>query len=153
MLNDYQTRKSASDSSDAEVIQARLADISKQIANIIGAIASGFSQPEFRQKMTELEEQKATCELQLGELSMPEERPAITEATLRRLLSMFRQFVVEQNIPECKKFIQSFVDKVVVFHDHVEVVLRVSTTPGGDGGLTIRSEEAVKEIRGKFRVA
>ena len=32
---------------------------------------------------------------------------------------------VERNIPECKKFIQDFVDKVIVFKDHVEVIFNV----------------------------
>lgn len=152
-LNDYQTQRTARDSADTEVVRAKVADIDRQIGNIIGAIASGFSQPEFRQKMVELEERKAACEGQLTEISVPAEVPVVTEDTLRRLFSMFREFVVERNIPECKKFVRSFVDRVIVFHDRVEVVLRVSATPGKGDGLTIKTEEGVKEIRGKFRVA
>lgn len=60
---------------------------------------------------------------------------------------------MERNIRECKKFIQPFVKKVVMLPDRVKVVLKVSATPGRDGGLTLKAEETVKEIRGKFRVA
>lgn len=152
-LNDYQTQRAAQDGADTEAVRAKIADIDRQINNIIGAIASGFSQPEFHQKMDGLEGEKSACERQLAEIPLPPKVPVVTEDILRRLLSMFRGFVMERNIPECKKFIRSFVDKVVVFHDRVEVMLRVSATPGKGDGLTIKTEEGVKEIRGKFRVA
>jgi hypothetical protein len=45
------------------------------------------------------------------------------------MLSMFHYFVTQKNIQECKKLIQSFVDKVVVCKDHIEVVLRVMPRP------------------------
>lgn len=38
---------------------------------------------------------------------------------------MFRDFVTQRNIPECKKFIQNYVDKVIVYKDHVEVTFNV----------------------------
>jgi hypothetical protein len=41
--------------------------------------------------------------------------------------------------------------RVIVFHDHVEVILKVSTMPEKDDGLIIRSEKRVKEIKKKFR--
>ncbi|AET67617.1 hypothetical protein Desor_2008 [Desulfosporosinus orientis DSM 765] len=40
--------------------------------------------------------------------------------------SMFRKFVTEKNIPECKKFIDSYVDKVIVYKDHLEVTFKVA---------------------------
>lgn len=103
--------------------------------------------------MSGLEQQKATDKLHLEDVLAPKKGPVINEDTLRQMLSMFRYFVTQKNIPECKKFIQSFVDKIIVFKDHVEVVLIVSAAPDGGNGLTIRSEETIKEIRGKFKVA
>ena len=44
------------------------------------------------------------------------------------LFSMFRGFVKDRNMPECKKFIQNYVDKVVVYKDHVEVTFNVVFT-------------------------
>ncbi len=42
------------------------------------------------------------------------------------MFSMFRKFVTEKNIPECKKFIDSYVDKVIVYKDHLEVSFKVA---------------------------
>jgi len=41
------------------------------------------------------------------------------------MFKMFKQFVTEKNIPECKKFINSYVDKVIVYKDHLEVTFKV----------------------------
>lgn len=49
----------------------------------------------------------------------------ITEEQVKQLFSMFRDFVTQRNIPECKKFIQNYVDKVIVYKDHVEVIFNV----------------------------
>lgn len=38
---------------------------------------------------------------------------------------MFRTFVAEKNIPECKKFFASYVDQVVGYKDKVAVTLKV----------------------------
>ena len=42
------------------------------------------------------------------------------------MFSMFKQFVSEKNIPECKKFIDSYVEKVIVYSDHLEVTFKVA---------------------------
>ena len=56
----------------------------------------------------------------------------MTEEEIRKLFSVFKSFVAEKNIPECKKFIASYVDRVVVYKDKVAVTLKVFVD-GGDG--------------------
>ena len=38
------------------------------------------------------------------------------------MFSRFKDFVLERNIPECKKFIGDYIKEVIVYKDHVEVV-------------------------------
>ncbi len=38
---------------------------------------------------------------------------------------MVRDFVTQRNIPECKKFIQNYVDKVIVYKGRVEVIFNM----------------------------
>lgn len=52
----------------------------------------------------------------------------ITEEQVKNLFSMFRGFVKERNMPECKKSIQNYVDKVTVYKDRVEVTFNVVFT-------------------------
>jgi site-specific DNA recombinase len=42
------------------------------------------------------------------------------------MFKLFKQFVTEKNIPECKKFIANYVDRVVVFQDRLEVTFKVA---------------------------
>lgn len=39
---------------------------------------------------------------------------------------MFKKFITERDIPECKKFIDSYVERVEVFKEHVEVTFKVA---------------------------
>ena len=41
------------------------------------------------------------------------------------MFSRFKGFVLERNIPECKKFIGDYIKEVIVYKDHVEVVFNV----------------------------
>ena len=41
------------------------------------------------------------------------------------MFSRFKEFVLERNIPECKKFIGDYIKEVIVYKDHVEVVFNV----------------------------
>ncbi len=50
----------------------------------------------------------------------------ITEEMVRDSLYKFKDYVKEKNIVECKKFIKSFVDKVIVYRDYIEVVFKVN---------------------------
>ncbi|WP_187274122.1 hypothetical protein [Paenibacillus sp. N3.4] len=53
------------------------------------------------------------------------EKAAITEESLRQLLSQMGDHVAKRDIPEIKKFIVSYVEKVIVYEKHVEVIFKV----------------------------
>ena len=76
--------------------------------------------------MTDLEKEKQSLEISIQQLSIRDTALEITEDSLRKMFKMFKQFVTEKNIPECKKFISSYVDKVVVYKDHLEVTFKVA---------------------------
>ena len=75
--------------------------------------------------MEEMKIQKEELERQKLVLDESENKPKITEVELKKLFSVFKKFVAERNIPECKKFIQDFVKEVKVYKDHVEVTFNV----------------------------
>ena len=67
-----------------------------------------------------------SLEISIQQLSIKDTAAEITEDNLRNMFKMFKQFVTEKNIPECKKFINSYVDKVIVYKDHLEVTFKVA---------------------------
>lgn len=102
-----------------------LEDIDKQINNIINAITQGFAHNEFKVKMDDLKDRKTKLETTLKEQGIIGETPTISEEQVRNLFSTFKVFVMEGNLPECKKFIQNFIDKVIIHRDRVEVIFNV----------------------------
>ncbi|MDF2858956.1 MAG: hypothetical protein K0Q87_4807 [Neobacillus sp.] len=76
-------------------------------------------------KMTELEAEKARLEVRIVERTMDESGIAITEDVLRQLFAEFKSYVTTYNIPEIKKFIGSYVEKVIIYNEHVEVLFKL----------------------------
>lgn len=153
-LQEYQSLKKSQNDVETTAIKAKLHDINVQIGNIVNAIAGGFMQGSFKEKMSALEEEKALLETRLREVEISSPTTKIDEAMLKQMIGMFQQFVREKNVPECKKFIQAFVQKVVVFKDHVEVTFKVpSSFSAQTECLTIKTEEKIKALFRKFKVA
>lgn len=49
----------------------------------------------------------------------------VTEDQIRSMFSKFKEFELDRNIPECKKFIGDYIKEVIIYKDHVEVVFNV----------------------------
>ena len=125
MLNDYQAKTHSHIDKELSALKKKLEHTNKQMENIVTAIGNGFFHETFKTRMSELEEEQLSLETSIQSLKAKNNTIQITENDLRQLFSMFRQFVTEKNIPECKKFIDHYVDRVTVYHDHLEVTLKV----------------------------
>lgn len=125
-INNSLQKKNQVNDEKKEVIVKELKEIEVQIGNIVTAIASGFMQEEFKEKMDELKERKAELEFKQAQIKSCEIEQRITEEDVRGLLNNFSGYVITRNIPECKKFIQSFVKEVVIYKEHIEVTFNVS---------------------------
>ncbi|MPM73915.1 hypothetical protein SDC9_120900 [bioreactor metagenome] len=124
-INLHIQEQSENEKISIEVIEKELEDIEKQINNIVAAIMQGFVHEELKTKMNTLKDRKAKLEVTLKEQETRSQAPKVTEEQVKQLFSMFKEFVSERNIPECKKFIQNYVEKVIVYKDHVEVIFNV----------------------------
>lgn len=109
-------------------ISLKLDKTNKEIENILNAIMSGIINDTLKNKLNELENTKLNLELEMKELSRSTEndnKVNITEEQIKLMFLKFREFVLEKNIPECKKFISQYVKEVLVYRDHVEVLFNV----------------------------
>ncbi|WP_197492090.1 hypothetical protein [Paenibacillus jamilae] len=105
----------------------------------MSAVASGLNNPTILEKLGKLEQQKVELETKLLEAQQVKEKAAITEDTLRQLLSDSQDHITSRNLPEIKKFIGSYVEKVIVYKEHVEVIFKlqvVDLIDGGEGSRT-----------------
>ena len=89
---------------------------------------SGIVNNMLKDKLDELEQVKLNLDLKINELSIEEidvEEVLITEEQIRNMFGRFKEFILNRNLPECKKFIGDYVKEVLVYKDHVEVIFNV----------------------------
>ena len=120
--------------------EKQLARIEKEQKNIVDAIAQGFGQSAFLDKMNELENAKKQITDDLLAIKS-KTTSAISEDVIRKVLGAYKHHVTSKNIPECKKFIEKYVHKVIVSRDTVRVILTLDGVVdfnGGGGGIRTR---------------
>ncbi|MHB1684127.1 MAG: recombinase family protein [Bacilli bacterium] len=132
-LNEHLAKTSASGKDELKQAISELAKVQTQIENIVNAVASGSAFSSLLDKMGELEERRAQLESRAEELKAAKRDFVVTENAMRGLFGMFRNAVRDKDIPEIKRFIVSYVQRVVVYHSHVQVTFRVQV-PGADSG-------------------
>lgn len=136
-LNKYQAERDERSSSEIEALHLEAAKADREIANIVEAIAAGFSRTVMAAKLNELEDKKNELETRIAALGSSSGQKKISEEELRGLFGMFRGYIKERNVPEIKKFIGSYIEKVIVYKDHVEVVFFFCAGKDGAGQLRL----------------
>lgn len=102
--------------------------LNKEISNILNAIMNGIVNNMLKDKLDELKQVKLSLDLKMNELKIENKEVdgvGVTEDQIRSMFSRFKEFVLERNIPECKKFIGDYIKEVIAYKDHVEVVFNV----------------------------
>lgn len=125
-LAEFQTKQNASYKNEEIRIERNLRETEKQIENIVTAVATGISNAALMSKLDELEQQKEAIEKQIILYRSKTQEAAISEDALKHLLAAFKDHVSNRNIPEIKKFIGSYVEKVIVYKEHVELILKLN---------------------------
>lgn len=95
--------------------------------NIINAIADGLMQDDFKEVLAQLKNDEKILLEHQQELTIRNPDAAFTEDDLRSMISEFSGYVLNRDIPECKKFIAQFVKQVTVYNTKIEVTLKVAS--------------------------
>ena len=101
--------------------------IDKQIANITKAIARGVDEAIMIDKINELNQTKKDLQKKINEAVL-EGLPTVSKADIKQALSAFSAYLKENNTIECKRFIDNYIDKIVVYKNKVEIVLKIAAS-------------------------
>ena len=121
-LNDYNNSVASCVNKEIDTMNMEMKKTEKNIKNIVDAVVGGKAHSSLVDRLTELEQKKADIETRIIELNLTQERNEVTEEMVRGLFKNFRKFIADKNVFEVRKFIRSYVEKVIVYKDHVEVV-------------------------------
>lgn len=102
----------------------RLKGITTKKNNLIAALEQGEYSHTIMNRIHSLEANEATIKEQLKAVQ-GKKAVSVTENELKAAVKVFTAYVLSGSSPECRIFIRSIVDKVVVYKDHAEVSLRL----------------------------
>lgn len=126
-VNEYNKTVAKTNNQDLILFQKQMKQIDKQIANIKKAIAKGVDEDIMIDQINGLNQSKKDLQKRIDEAVL-EELPTVSKKDIKEALSMFSTYIKENNTIECKRFIDNYIDKIVVHRDKVELVLKVASS-------------------------
>jgi site-specific DNA recombinase len=155
MLTDYNRRKTAETTGELSQANKELAEINVKVGKVIQLVSeSGVSIDTVKKELKRLEDRKLFMEGYVKDMQMNSNASMISEDTICKLLSRSQEFVRTRNIPECRNFIQSYVEKVIVYANKVEIFFKINIPDNeGKGIRPIKSEEDIATLREGYKIA
>ena len=103
-----------------ELMAKKLKEISKEIDNIVNVISKTGSDA-LVSKLSELEAQKAETEFQNERLACDLNICDVSEAEIEKAFKNAVKLFKSNKLPTTKRLVELFIDKVIVYKDHVDV--------------------------------
>lgn len=161
-VNEYNKTVAKTNNDDVIIYEKQLKQINKQIANITSAIAKGVDEDLMIDKINSLNASKKDLQKRIEEATL-KELPKVSKADIKQALSSFSTYLKENNTIECKRFIDNYIDKIVVYKDKVEIILKIAaknfnSSESDDSGelhtiIDISREELKKYPKQKRRLS
>ena len=127
--NQYLSERNADDVEDSKVLRQSINRVSKEMANITNAIAqTGLL--TLTDKLAQLEREKTDLESQLFLLDDHMSAQRVTRSEIEGAFRLARDMLKRKDLPTTQKLVDAFVDKVTVYHDHVEVRFNIGLDEG-----------------------
>ena len=155
MLNDYNQKKSSELNSETVQAQNELEEVKAKISAAFRLVTeAGISIETVREDMKALEERKKFIEAYIEEMSTANKASKFSEDMLLTLIVRSKELVRSKNILECRNFIKSFIEKVILFEDKAEVQYKIRI-PGEDGNSTVplKSIEDLSTVKNLYKSA
>ena len=123
---------------EIELAHKQQNSIEKKIQNIVSAIANGTFSATLTTALESLESEKAVITATLKSLQQRKSNDMLSRAAIVDYLSQDIGSLENKKPDDLKKIIQTYVEKVVVYEERVEVFLFffVHTNGGGEGSRT-----------------
>ncbi|MCH5314583.1 MAG: recombinase family protein [Eubacterium sp.] len=126
-VTEYNKTVAKTNNDDVALFQKQMKQIDKQIANITKAIARGVDEDIMIDKINSLNASKKDLQKRINEAVL-EELPPVSKTDINQALSAFSTYLKENNTIECKRFIDNYIDKIVVYKNKVEIVLKIAAS-------------------------
>jgi site-specific DNA recombinase len=121
------------DIGDLKILEQKYNEIQNKIDNIINAIADGMYNPSMKVSMGRLEQEKDEISSTISEMKNRMLCTTLDRDMIINYLKKDMEAIESKNPDDLKKIIQTYVEKVIVSQDHVDIHLIVHSNGGGEG--------------------
>ena len=126
LVNEHNSEVRKAKNVDLICYEQELKQVNKKISNLANAIANGVAEDAIIEKINALNDTKTDLQGRINGCAAREIQP-ISTSEVKEALEQFKTFVKSNNTIEVRNFLRQYIEKVVVFDDTVEVVLRIAT--------------------------
>ncbi len=134
-ISEYAASQSKEINRDIKIFTDQLAGVQTEINNIVNAIAKGMFHESMKAKMDELEAKKASLTIKLEEAKLQAQTHSPTPDMIRRYLQKDAD-IRNKSLEEQKRIIQTYVKKVIVYENKIDIETIVDLNGGGEGSRT-----------------
>ena len=147
---DEHYRASQRDLADEKAyLERELKKIADKNEKLLDAIEAGEYSPIIARRLKENEQAAETYRKRLTELKLLSSSNVVTEDTLKAYLLTYAQSLKQKNTDDLKEIVSTFIDKVTVYRDSIDIALKINPamlgldTTGSGGGLLIVSKHII----------
>ncbi len=133
-IYEYSKKKNKSSDNDLKIYEKKLKDTDIKINNILKVIMDGNFHASLDQKLTDLEDEKKRLEYNIQKIKLNNDT-LVTKQAIKAFLAT-HQNISSKEFNKQKRIINSFVESVIVYNDHVDINMVVSVSNGGEGSRT-----------------
>ena len=104
-----------------------------------------------KDNLAELENRKQYLEQFLKELTLYKSHSRISEEMIASLIEKSTDFIRAKNMVECKQFIISYIHRVNVYADHVEILFNINVPQANETLEPLATSENIKTIQQDYK--
>jgi site-specific DNA recombinase len=153
LLSEYNRKKVEENDAETKLAYTELEDVKQRISKIVRLVSeSDVSIETVKPDLQRLEERKIYIEKYVEDVQAKKKLAIISEDTLENLIYRSKDYVKTHNIAECRNFIESYIEKVLIFDDRVEVIFKINVPDEAQKTVTtLKSEESIVVLKKEYR--
>jgi site-specific DNA recombinase len=149
-IYDYYKKQRTYETGEGDYLKKEIREVEKKISNLVDVIVeTGKKASSLVEKISLLEQQKATLEERLREWQVRHEEEIITFERIVAYLNRYREILLRGDPMEQKQVIQELVEKVVVYDDDIKITFKVSVDSNGGRELFRIESTALRSLINK----
>lgn len=106
---------------------------------------AGISIDTVKDDLMNIEQQKQYLECYIRELEAENRANSISEEQVREIIRKSCEFIRTHNAAECRNFIDSYIKRVIVYEDRVDIIFKVNVFDKATGTVSQMKSEGTKE--------